>query len=165
MQIAKNTVVSMHYKVATAEGEHIDASTPEQPLVFIAGAGNIIPGLDKAIAGKQAGDKVEAVIPPAEAYGEHDSELDLVVAKGAFPKDAHKHLAPGFRFRADHPKQEGAVTMFTVHKIEGEEVFVSGNHELAGKTLNFQVEIVSVRAASAEELAHGHVHGEGGHHH
>jgi len=165
MKIAKNSVVSMHYKVATAEGEHIDASAPDSPLVFLAGTGNVILGLDKALIGKQAGDKVDAVIPPAEAYGDHDPELDLVVSKGAFPKDAHQQLAPGFRFRADHPKQEGAVTMFTVHKIDGDEVFVSGNHELAGKTLSFQVEIVSVRAATHEELSHGHVHGEGGHHH
>ena len=164
MQIAKGTVAAIHYKVATAEGEHIDQSSPDHPLVFLAGAGNIIPGLDKALLGKRAGDKVEAIIPPEEAYGQHDAELDLVVAKGAFPKEAHKHLAPGFRFRADHPKVEGQVAMFTVHKIEGDEIFVSGNHELAGKTLNFQVEILEVRTATKDEIAHGHVHGDGCHH-
>lgn len=165
MQIAKDTVVSMHYRVATAEGEHVDASAPGEPLVYLHGHQGIIPGLEAALAGKAAGDKVTAEVAPAQGYGEHDPGLDLVVAIDAFPADARSHLQPGFRFRAEHPQKDGEQVIFTVAKVDGEQVFVSGNHPLAGKTLNFQVEIAAVRQATAEELSHGHVHGAGGHHH
>jgi FKBP-type peptidyl-prolyl cis-trans isomerase SlyD len=165
MQIAKDTVVSMHYRVATAEGEHVDASAPGQPLVYLHGHHGIIPGLEAALAGKAVGDKVTAEVPPAQGYGEHDPGLDLIVEAEAFPADARAHLQPGFRFRAEHPQRDGEQVIFTVAQVEDNKVYVSGNHPLAGKTLNFQVEIAAVRAATAEELAHGHVHGAGGHHH
>jgi FKBP-type peptidyl-prolyl cis-trans isomerase SlyD len=164
MQIVKDSVVSMHYRVATAEGEHIDASQPDQPLVYIAGHEQIIKGLDQALLGKSVGDKLDVVIPPADAYGEPDEALNLVVSKSAFPKDAHKQIAPGFRFRADHPQRDGEMVMFTVFKVEGDEVFVSGNHQLAGKTLHFHVEVTDLRQATADEIAHGHVHGHGCNH-
>lgn len=165
MQIAKDTVVSMHYRVATSEGEHVDASLPGQPLVYLHGHGQIIPGLEAALIGKTAGDKVQTEVAPAQGYGEHDGGLDLVVAKDAFPADAQAHLEPGFRFRAEHPSKEGTTVIFTVHKVDGDEVFVSGNHPLAGKTLAFDVEIAEVRAATTEEIHHGHAHGAGGHQH
>ncbi len=165
MQIAQNTVVSMHYRVATAEGEHVDASAPGEPLVYLHGHSGIIPGLENALTGKTAGDKVETEVAPAQGYGDYDQGLDLVVTMDAFPADARPHLQPGFRFRAEHPTKDGEQVIFTVAKVEGEQVFVSGNHPLAGKTLRFQVEIAEVRAATAEELSHGHVHGAGGHHH
>lgn len=165
MPISKNTVVAMSYRVATADGELVDQSQPGDPLHFLYGVGQIIPGLEKALAGKNVGDKINATVSPAEGYGEHDPGLDLQLPLDAFPKDAQKQLKPGFRFMAEHPTQEGQQVPFTVHQVEGDQVLVSGNHPLAGQTLNFQVEIVSLRPASAEELSHGHVHGPGGHHH
>jgi FKBP-type peptidyl-prolyl cis-trans isomerase SlyD len=165
MIIATNTVVSMNYKVATAEGQHIDQSDGE-PLVFLVGHGQIIPGLEKALMGKAAGDRLEVTVAPAEAYGEIDEELDIKVLKSQFPKDVPaKHLVPGFQFRAEHPSKDGEQVIFTVHAVEGDEVFVSGNHELAGETLCFQVEVVAIREANREEIAHGHAHGAHGHHH
>lgn len=165
MPIAPKTVVSMSYRVATADGELVDQSGPGEPLHFLYGVGQIIPGLEKALLGKEVGDKVDATVTPEEGYGVHDPELDLVLPLDAFPKNAQAQLKPGFRFLAEHPQQEEQQVAFTVHKVDGDQVMVSGNHPLAGQTLIFQVEIVSLREASAEELAHGHVHGPGGHHH
>ena len=165
MLIAKDTVVSMHYRVATAEGEHVDSSDGGEPLVYLHGYGNIIAGLEAALVGKAQGAVVDAEIPAAQAYGERDTALDLVVPKNSFPADIHANLKPDFRFRAEHPSKEGEEILFTIHQVEGDDVFVSGNHALAGKDLLFHVEIVDVRAASGEEVAHGHVHGAGGHHH
>lgn len=166
MIVATNTVVSMHYRVATAEGQHIDNSQPDEPLVFLVGHGQIVPGLEKALMGKKKGDEVKVEVAPAEGYGEIDPELDIKVLKSQFPKEVSaKHLVPGFQFRAEHPTQDGAQVIFTVHAIEGDEVLVSGNHELAGETLHFEVEIADIRDASREEIAHGHAHGAGGHHH
>jgi len=166
MIIATNTVVSMHYRVATAEGQHVDNSSPGEPLAFLVGHGQIIPGLEKALMGKRVGDKVEVEVPPADGYGEIDPDLDIKVLKSQFPKEVSaKHLVPGFQFRAEHPTKDGEQVIFTVHAVEGDDVFVSGNHELAGETLQFQVEIAEVREASQEEIAHGHAHGPHGHHH
>ncbi len=165
MQIAKNTVVSMHYKVATAEGEHVDASQPGHPLVFLVGHGQIINGLESALLGKQTGDKLAVEVKAKDAYGEVDDELDIVVIKSKFPKDVQVHLKDGFQFRAEHPSKEGEQVVFTVAKVEGDEVYVTGNHPLAGEDLSFQVEVAEVRVASGEEIEHGHVHGPHGHHH
>lgn len=161
--VAPNTVVAISYAVATADGELIDRSQPGSPLTYLHGHGQIIGGLEAALVGRDVGEKVEAKIPPDQAYGVREDGLDLEVPREAFPKDAP--LEPGFRFQADHPTEEGRQIVFTVHEIEGDTVRVSGNHPLAGQTLHFQVEIISVRAATAEEISHGHVHGEGGHHH
>ena len=98
-------------------------------------------------------------------YAAYDPKLDLEVPSELFPADARKHLQPGFRFVAEHPEKEGEQVMFTVHQVVGDKVRVSGNHPLAGQTLLFNVEIVSVRAATKDELDHGHAHGPGGHHH
>jgi FKBP-type peptidyl-prolyl cis-trans isomerase SlyD len=165
MQIAPDSVVTLHYSVATAEGEEIDRSTPEQPLCYLHGHGNIIPGLEKRLTGQSEGAKFSTEIPPEEAYGVSDPGLDLVVPLDAFPPEARPRVQPGFRFQAERPGQAGGETVFTVVKVEGQEAWVTGNHMLAGKTLLFQIEVLSVRPASAEELAHGHVHGPHGHHH
>ncbi len=129
------------------------------------GTGQIIGGLEKALVGKNEGDKVDVTVSPEEGYGQQEAGLDLEVPMSAFPKDARKQIQPGFRFMADHPTESGRQVPFTVHEIEGETVRVSGNHPLAGQTLAFKVEILTIRPASKEEIAHGHVHGAGGHHH
>ncbi|MFM2090497.1 MAG: FKBP-type peptidyl-prolyl cis-trans isomerase SlyD [Planctomycetota bacterium] len=163
--IAKDSVVAFHYSVATAEGEQVDASQPGEPLTIMIGYENIIPGLEKQMLGKAKGDKFEATVAPAEAYGEHDPELDLAVPSDNFPANIRSQLQPGMRFRGQHPSRPGEDAVFTVVGTEGDTILVSGNHQLAGKTLVFKIEIDSVRAASPEEIAHGHVHGPGGHHH
>lgn len=165
MEIVKNAVVSMHYKVGTAAGEHVDASKPGEPLVFLSGHGQIIPGLEAVLLGKKKGEKISADIAAKDAYGEVDEELDIKVSKNMFPKDVQKNLKEGFQFRAEHPTKEGEEVIFTIHGVEGDDVLVSGNHPLAGEALHFEVEIADVRLATREELDHGHVHGAGGHHH
>ncbi len=165
MQVANNTVVSFHYKVATAEGEHVDNSNEGEPLVSLIGHGQIVIGLEKALIGKQAGDKLSVTVPPADAYGEADPALDAVVNRNEFPPEVRKKLQPGMQFRAEHPERADQHVLFTIHGVEGDQVFISGNHELAGETLQFEVEIVSVRAGTADEVSHGHAHGAGGHHH
>ena len=165
MNIAVNSVVSMNYKVATAAGEHVDASQPGEPLVWLSGQGQIIPGLEKALLGKITGDKLSVDIAAKDAYGEVDEELDIKVSRSQFPKDVQKNLKEGFQFRAEHPTKAGEDVIFTIHAVEGDDVMVSGNHPLAGEALHFEVEIVDVRMATKEELDHGHAHGPGGHHH
>lgn len=164
MQIAANRVVSIHYQVATAEGESVDASQPGEPLVYLHGQGQIIGGLERALLGKAAGDKVAVEVAPKDGYGEYDPELDVAVPLDAFPKDLRAKLVPGAQFHAEHPTK-GTEAVFTVHKVEGGSAYCSGNHPLAGKTLQFKVEIADVRDATKDELSHGHAHGPGGHHH
>lgn len=165
MKIAKGTVAAIHYKVATAEGEHVDASLPGQPLTFLCGVSQIIIGLEEALIGKAAGDKVVVDITAERAYGVRDPELDLAVPLSAFPADARGQIKAGMQFQAEHPQKAGEVVVFTVHGRRGDDVMVSGNHPLADKALHFEVEIDSVRAATTDEIQHGHSHGAGGHQH
>ena len=163
--ITKNSVVSMHYKVATAAGEHVDASQPGEPLVWLCGQGQIVPGLESALIGKKKGDKASVDVPAKEGYGNVDPELDIKVLRSQFPPNVQKQLKEGFQFRAEHPTKADQDVIFTIHAVEGDDVFVSGNHPLAGEDLHFEIEIADVREATKDELAHGHAHGPGGHHH
>ena len=165
MQIAKGTVASIHYKVATADGEHVDASKPGEPMPFLCGTGQIISGLEDALMGKRAGDAVSVEIPPERAYGVRDPDLDMAVPIAAFPEDVRGRLRAGMQFQAPHPSRNDEVIAFTIHGLRGEDVLVSGNHPLADKTLHFEVTIDSVRAATREEAEHGHAHGPHGHAH
>ena len=165
MQIAKGTVAAIHYKVATADGEHIDASQPGQPMPFMCGTGQIIVGLEEALIGKQAGESLSVEVAPERAYGVRDADLDMAVPLSAFPVDVRGRIRAGMQFQAEHPTRAGETVTFTVHSRRDAEVLVSGNHPLADKTLRFEVTIESVRSATAEELEHGHAHGPDGHHH
>jgi FKBP-type peptidyl-prolyl cis-trans isomerase SlyD len=165
MPIAHNSVVSFHYTVATAEGEHVDKSEEGQPLVYMHGHGQIVPGLEAAMSGREAGEHIDTTVAPADAYGEHEEALDLQVPLDVFPVAVRAQIQPGFRFKAEHPTVADQEVVFTVHGIEGDKAFVSGNHPLAGKTLQFSIDVLDVRTASAEEISHGHAHGPGGHHH
>ena len=160
MQIAKNSVVSFNYTLTDNAGEVIDASEKGQPLAYIHGIGFMIPGLEKEMEGKSAGDAFQVSVAPEDAYGRHDPELVKVVERALFGEV--ESLQVGMQFQAE---TEDGVEVVTVTRIEGDEVTVDGNHPLADMTLNFDVEIVDVREASAEELEHGHVHGPGGHQH
>jgi FKBP-type peptidyl-prolyl cis-trans isomerase SlyD len=160
MQVAKNKVVSIDYTLKNDAGEVIDSSEGHEPLLYLHGAQNIVPGLETALEGKATGDRIEVSIGPEEAYGERNDALQQVVAREAF--QGVEDLEVGMQFRAESNAGQQIVT---ITAIEGDEVTVDGNHPLAGETLNFDVTVVDVRDASAEELEHGHVHGPGGHHH
>lgn len=160
MKIAKNKVVAIDYVLTDAKGAVLDKSSKGKPLHYIQGAGNIIPGLEKALEGKDAGESLKAQIPHADAYGPRDEELLQVIPKADF--GGIKDLKVGMELEAE---SEDGVRIITVVKIDGDQVTVDGNHPLAGVDLTFDVNVVEVRDATAEELSHGHVHGPGGHHH
>lgn len=160
MEITDQRVVSIHYTLTNDQGEVLDSSQGSEPLAYLHGAGNIIPGLEKALAGKQAGDKLTVKVAPAEGYGERNAALIQQVPRRAF--QGVKDIRPGMSFQAQGPQGPMRVT---VTQVAGDMVTVDGNHPLAGENLSFEVEITEVRAATAEEMQHGHVHGPGGHHH
>ncbi len=159
MQIAERRVAYIHYTLTNAEGEVLDSSEDREPLAYLHGRGNLIPGMEKALVGKKAGDKFQIMLPPEDGYGLRDENLVQIVSRSAF---GGAEPRPGMRFRADSDK---GPMMVVVTKVEGDQITIDGNHELAGVTLNFAVEVTNVRDATLEELSHGHVHGPGGHHH
>ncbi|RKQ97085.1 FKBP-type peptidyl prolyl cis-trans isomerase /apo-metallochaperone SlyD [Kushneria sinocarnis] len=157
MQIADNTVVAFHYTLTNDAGEVLDSSEGREPLTYLHGSGNIIPGLEKELAGHNSGDQVKARVEPSEGYGEVQPSLVQDVPRDAF--QGVEDIQPGMQFQA---QTEGGPLLVTVTKVEGDTVTVDGNHPLAGETLNFDVNVQEVREASSEEVEHGHVHGEGG---
>jgi FKBP-type peptidyl-prolyl cis-trans isomerase SlyD len=160
MQIAERCVASFHYTLTNAEGEVIDSSSGRGPLTYLHGAGNIVPGLERVMAGKQAGDRFEVVVAPEEGYGERHAGLVQVVPRVAF--QGVDTIEPGMQFHAQGP--QGPMSVVVTH-VSADEVTVDGNHPLAGVALHFAIEVTEVREASVEEVLHGHVHGEGGHVH
>ncbi len=160
MQIADKTVVSIHYTLTNADGETLDSSVGQDPLVYLHGSNNIIAGLEAALLGKSAGDSLQVSVEPGDGYGELRDELVQEVDRSAF--QGVDDIDVGMQFMAQTPWGEQPVT---VVKVEGDNITLDGNHPLAGQVLNFDVEVVEIREASAEELDHGHVHGAGGHHH
>ncbi|UVE16933.1 peptidylprolyl isomerase [Pseudomonas sp. LS44] len=161
MLIAANKAVSIDYTLTNDAGEVIDSSAGGAPLVYLHGAGNIIVGLEKALVDKQAGDELNVTIEPEEAYGEYSAELVSTLNRSMF--EGVDELEVGMQFHASAP--DGSMQIVTIRDLDGDDVTVDGNHPLAGQRLTFQVKVVNVRDASEEEVAHGHVHGEGGHHH
>ena len=160
MQIKENSVVSFHYTLTGKDGQVIDSSEGNQPLTYLHGVGQIVPGLENALLGKKSGDKMDVEVSAEEGYGEHHEFMVQQVPREAF--QGVDDIEPGMQFQAQTPP--GAMTV-TVTAADETTVTVDGNHPLAGQPLFFAVEIVSVRDASEEEITHGHVHGEGGHHH
>lgn len=160
MQIANDVVVSIEYTLTDDQGNVIDSSVGGEPLAYLHGAGNIIPGLEEALEGKAVGDSFKVTVQPSEGYGEKDEGLLQVVPRSMFR--GVDQIEPGMQF---HAQTDYGMQVITVAKVEGDNVTVDGNHPLAGQTLNFDVKVIEVRAASAEELEHGHVHGAGGHNH
>lgn len=159
MQIADDMAVLIHYKVANNTGEVLDSSEGDEPLAYIHGSGDIVPGLERALLGKSAGDRVQVTVSPADGYGEHESAKIQTVPRDAFEE---KDLQPGMRFQAE--SEEGDV-LVTITQVGPDEVTIDANHPLAGQTLHFDVQVVAVRQCTDEELAHGHLHGPDGHHH
>lgn len=161
MQIGKNSVVSINYTLKNPDGQTIDTSEGREPLTYMHGVGQLIPGLEKHLEGKQVGDKLNVTVSPEEGYGLRDERAVLQVPSSAF--QGVPEIKPGMQFRAQGP--QGQMHVVTVTKVEGDQITVDGNHPLAGVPLNFAVDVVTVREATQEEIEHGHVHGPGGHHH
>lgn len=159
--IKNGTVVSMTYCLTNASGEELDRADHGEPFSYLHGSGQIVPGLEAAMVGMLVGSKKKVVIEPAEAYGELDEKLRTTVDRSNFPPD--QDLEIGMQFAADVGEDERIV--FTVTGIEGDKVHIDGNHPLAGETLHFDVEVLGMREATKEEIAHGHAHGPDGHHH
>ena len=161
MNIEKDKVVSFHYRLSDDAGAQIEDSREREPLTILFGHGNIIKGLEAAMAGHAAGDQFDVVVAPAEAYGERREDYTQRVPKKYF-QDAD-HLQPGDMTVLS--TKDGRQQMVQVLKVGSSVIDVDLNHPMAGKTLHFGIEITEVRDAAAEEIAHGHVHGAGGHAH
>ncbi|MDQ3002481.1 MAG: peptidylprolyl isomerase [Fibrobacterota bacterium] len=160
MQISKNKVVSIDYTLTDGKGEVLDSSSKGQPLQYIQGQGHLIPGLETALEGKTTGEAVKAAIAAKDAYGARDESLMQILPKENF--EDIPDLKIGMELEAEG---DDGVRVITVVSLEDDKVVVDGNHPLAGMDLNFDVTIMGVREATADELGHGHVHGPGGHHH
>ena len=160
MQISKDQVVTFHYTLKNDRGELIESSVGRDPLDYLHGHRNIIPGLESELAGKSAGDEFTATIEPVNAYGEYDEKMVQTLSREDF--DGVEKFEMGMRFELEDADGVGVVT---VTKINGDKITVDGNHPLAGERLVFDIVVVDIREASAEELTHGHAHHPDGHHH
>lgn len=160
MNISNNCVASFHYTLTDNTGKVLDSSEGQEPLSYLHGAGNIIPGLEKALVGKTVGDKLNVSVAAAEAYGERDDSMIQQLDSSMF--SGIDQIEVGMEF---HAETEHGLQVVTVTNVEGDQVTIDGNHPLAGVDLNFDVEVTDVREATQEEVAHGHAHGAGGHHH
>jgi len=159
MSITKNSVVTIHYKMYDMEGKLLDQT--EEPIAYLHGGfDNILPLLEEGLHGKNVGDTVEVTMQPDDAFGEYEAELVRVEDKDVFPQD----VEVGMVFEADDP-ETGDVMLFRVTEVEGRKVVVDGNHPFAGMSIRFVAQVQDIRPASQEEIDHGHVHGEHGHHH
>jgi FKBP-type peptidyl-prolyl cis-trans isomerase SlyD len=157
--IENNLVVSMNYTLKDEQGNVLDSSS-NGPLEYLHGHQNIIPGLEKALAGLAIGDKKQVTVQPEDGYGPYQKELQFGVPVSQFQGNA-----PEAGTMMQITSQNGEVIVATVQGMDNDFVVMDANHPLAGKVLNFDVEITGTRPASAEELSHGHPHGPGGHHH
>lgn len=159
LMIGKNSVVGINYTLTNDAGEVMDSSEGRGPLVYLHGAHNLIPGLEAQLTGKTVGASFKATIAPADAYGETDPALIQTLPREMFRGVDNIEVGMGFTAQGPQGQQHIVVTA-----VSGDEITIDGNHPMAGKTLHFDVEVVSVREATAEEIDHGHVH-DGSHHH
>lgn len=155
MKISAGSVASFHYTLKNPTGEVLDSSEGKDPLAYLHGASNIVPGLESELEGKEAGDKLTAVVPPEGGYGPKHDGLIQEVPRTAF---GDQPVEPGMRFNAETDQGPRTVVITAVSE---DKVTVDGNHPLAGETLHFDVEITEVREATEQEKEHGHVHADG----
>lgn len=154
-------VVSIHYTLRDDDGDVLDSSTGSEPLEYLHGGGNIVPGLENAMAGKAVGEKFKVTVAPADGYGDVQGDGPRKVPKTAFPDDAE--LEDGMQLFVRGP--DGEPFPVWVVGIHDDHVLLDANHPLAGENLHFEVEVIAIRAATKEEVEHGHPHGPDGHHH
>lgn len=158
MNITKNTAVTLQFKISDATGKLLDQS--QEPIAYLHGGyGNTFPKIEEALEGQAAGYATTVELAPVDAFGEYNEALLQTIPKTQFP--------PGVKVggQLEGRAEDGQTIVFNVVKIKGPVVHLDGNHPLAGKTLRFALKVLEVRAASEEEIAHGHVHGAHGHHH
>ncbi|MCA8957093.1 MAG: peptidylprolyl isomerase [Planctomycetes bacterium] len=159
--IADGMVVAIHFTLTLDDGEVVESSAGEDPALYLHGHGNIVPGLEQALVGKGVGDRLSVSVPPELGFGEHDARGQISMPRSELPDDLELEVGEELAFDdGDGGAQPGWVT-----EIDDETVHIDLNPPLAGETLHFEVEVVSIRSASAEELEHGHPHGPGGHAH
>jgi FKBP-type peptidyl-prolyl cis-trans isomerase SlyD len=152
-------VISFHYRLTDKNGQELDTSKGGDPMTFLSGSQQIIPGLERELVAMPTGSRKQVTVKAAEAYGEYSADNVMEVPIDQFPS---KEVKVGDKFRAGNDHQS---TVVTVTKVSDSHVTIDGNHPLAGQDLTFDVELVETRAATEDEIAHGHVHGPGGHHH
>lgn len=157
MDIKKDKVVTIDYSLRDEAGKLLDSSEGGEPLIYLHGNDNIIPGLEKHLEGKNPGDSVSCTVPAGEAYGERDETLVFKVSKKDFGEGVE--VTPGMQFEA-HGEQGAQIV--TVVNVNGDDVTIDANHPLAGENLHFDIHVLNVREATEEELQHGHVHSEDG---
>lgn len=157
MKITQNCAVSIHYRLTNEQGEQIESSFEGEPMVYLHGADNMIPGLETQLEGRVSGDKLDVTVAPEDAYGPYQDGLKQEVPLAAFGDI--KDIAPGMRFVAETDMGQRPVQ---VTEVKDDVVIVDGNHPLAGQSLAFSVEVLEVREATSEEIAHGHIHAHGG---
>jgi FKBP-type peptidyl-prolyl cis-trans isomerase SlyD len=160
MKVSKDSVVSLEYRLHLGDGQVVDESEPGQPLAYMHGRGQIVPGLEGQLEGMSAGESKKVVVPPAQGYGEHDPRGLQEVPREMFPPNAN--LQAGVTISAQ--TADGDVIPITIRELKGDKVVVDLNHPMAGKTLHFDITVREVRAATDEEKEHGHAHGPGGAH-
>jgi len=159
LPITKNSVVAVAYTLSDDDGEVIDSASVQEPLVYLHGHSQLIPGMERALGGREAGDQFSTILPPEDAYGAYDETLAGAVPHSAFQDVDGVEI--GMQFQMEFP---GGLRVVTVVDVAPHHVTVDGNHPLAGETLHFDIEIVDVRPATQDEIEHGHAHGPGGHH-
>jgi len=160
VKIDDKKVIGMHYTLTNSDGEQLDSSAGKDPLYYLHGFGNIIPGLEEALLGKEKGDKISVSIPPEKGYGIRDEKNMLQVKKDQF--EGVEEIKIGMEVQT---QGQNGMQLYVVSKVFGDTVILDGNHPLSGETLNFDVEVMEIREPSKEEMEHGHVHGPGGHQH
>lgn len=161
MKIGNGSVVGIDYSLHLGDGQVVDSSQPGDPLTYLHGEGQIVPGLESALEGLEVGDKKQVVVAPGDGYGEHDPRGVQEVPRGAFPPE----FVPQVGMELTAEGQDGRPVPFSIREVKPENVVIDLNHPLAGKTLHFDVTVREVRAATPEEISHGHAHGAHGHEH
>ena len=160
MEIKPNAVVTFHYTLSNAAGEELETSRDGEPTAYLHGAGNIIPGLESAMAGKQPGDSFTATVAPEQAYGQPQADrVQRIPVKHLIYRGK---LRPGMQVQINTERGRLPATVIKAGKFSAD---VDTNHPLAGQTLTFDIEVIETREATPDERSHGHAHGPGGHHH
>jgi FKBP-type peptidyl-prolyl cis-trans isomerase SlyD len=159
MQIAANAVVTMTYTLTDDQGNVLDQADASHPFVYLHGASNIIPGLEDALTGKQANHSMIVKLSPADAYGERDDSLTQQIPREMFGDVPAEQLVVGSQFQA---QTNGGIEVITITGVDSDTITIDANHPMAGIALTFDLTVTDVRAATAEEIAHGHVHAHGG---
>jgi FKBP-type peptidyl-prolyl cis-trans isomerase SlyD len=160
-KIGQDAVVAIHYTLTLDSGDEVDSSRGGEPLLYLHGHGNIVPGLEEQLATLQVGAKAMVSVPAAKGYGEKQPDATRRVPRSSFPKNQPIEQGMQFGVKDD----DGDVVPVFVSAVHNDEVVLDFNHPLAGETLHFEIEVMSIRAATKDELKHGHPHGPGGHHH